>query len=114
MNSKNQEISGYIDYAHRLKVESTACYFQGTRKMLPRVSDLSFYNWETKQWSTNNTANWQVIAECEQGMQFRNKRDRKSIVPGPSPKGDSFKRLELTSSEYIQVIFYDHQTGRKA
>jgi hypothetical protein len=66
-NFKGQEISGYIDYAHRLKTEVTlqsaarereptaraqgenfTAYFAGTKKLLPKPSDLSYYNWETQ------------------------------------------------------------------
>lgn len=35
-----QEISGYIDYAHRLKREDFKPYFSGEKKLLPRPNDL--------------------------------------------------------------------------
>ena len=68
-NARGQEISGYIDFAHRLKSEvlivrdavvmETSCqndicaqdfgpYFARTKRLLPRPSDLSYYNWETQ------------------------------------------------------------------
>lgn len=39
-NSRGQEISGYIDYAHRLKTEDFEPYFAGKKRLLPRPSDL--------------------------------------------------------------------------
>ncbi|XP_072479334.1 cilia- and flagella-associated protein 299 isoform X3 [Notamacropus eugenii] len=42
LNAHGQELSGYIDYAHRLKMEDFEVYFTGKRKLLPRPTDLSF------------------------------------------------------------------------
>lgn len=83
-NSKNQEISGYIDYAHRLKTEDFEAYFSGRKKLLPKPTDLSFYNWENQAISSNNTPNYQVIAESVRGILFKNKRDRKILNVDPS------------------------------
>jgi hypothetical protein len=44
-NSKGQEVSGYIDYAHRLKSENFEPYFDRKKRLMPHTSDLSFYNW---------------------------------------------------------------------
>jgi hypothetical protein len=40
------EISGYIDLAHRLKTEDFRLYFEGKKTLLPKPSDLSYYNWD--------------------------------------------------------------------
>merc|ERR1712137_916676 len=40
-NPKGQEISGYIDYHHRLKIENFEPYFERKKRLLPRPSDLS-------------------------------------------------------------------------
>jgi hypothetical protein len=113
-NGRQQEISGYIDYAHRLKSESFDGYFSGTKTMMPRPSDLSFYNWETQLCTSNNTPNWQIIADSETGLLFKNKRDRKVINVDPKiVPGDNTERIELISGEYIQAVFYDHLTRRK-
>ncbi len=82
-NHKGQEISGYIDYAHRLKTEDFEVYFSGKKKLLPRPSDLSFYNWENQMIASNNTPNYQVIAESIKGVLFKNKRDRKILNVDP-------------------------------
>ena len=95
-NSKGQEISGYIDYAHRLKTEDFEPYFSSRRKLLPKPSDLSFYNWESQLIISNNTPNYQVIAESVKGVLFKNKRDRKILNVDPSLVS---LLLELLNSE---------------
>jgi len=39
-NTRGQEISGFIDYAHRLKVEDFEVYFSGKKRLLPKPTDL--------------------------------------------------------------------------
>lgn len=57
----------------------------------------------------------QVIADNEAGLLFKNKRDRKVINVDPRAKpGDNSTRTELGStSEYMQVVLYDHVTRRR-
>ena len=52
-------------------------YFERKKKLMPRPSDLSFFNWETHTSTSNATPNFQVIADNEAGLLFKNKRDRK-------------------------------------
>ena len=82
-NAKGQEISGYIDYASRLKHEDFSGYFSGKKRMLPKSTDLSFYNWETQTSTSNPTGNYQVIADSSSGLLFKNKRDRKIVNVDP-------------------------------
>ena len=42
LNAKKQEVSGYIDYAHRLKTENWEPIFDRTQRLLPKATDLSF------------------------------------------------------------------------
>lgn len=56
------EISGYIDYAHRLKTEDFRPIFEGTKKLLPRPTDLSYYNWKTQMCVSNDSPNFKVDA----------------------------------------------------
>ncbi|KAJ1634981.1 hypothetical protein T492DRAFT_969381 [Pavlovales sp. CCMP2436] len=113
-NSKGQEVSGYIDFAHRLKAENLEPYFEGKRKLLPKPADLSFYNWETQTSTSNHTPNFQVIADNESGLLFKNKRDRKVINVDPKAKpGDNSRRIEISTHEYVQAVLYDHVTRRK-
>lgn len=113
-NHRGQEVSGYIDYAHRLKVENLEPYFERKKKLMPKPSDLSYYNWETQTSTSNSTPNFQVIADNEAGLLFKNKRDRKVINVDPkAPPGDNSRRIEVHTHEYVQVVIYDHVTRRK-
>jgi hypothetical protein len=82
-NKKGQEISGYIDYAHRLKTENFEPYFLKKKRLLPKSNDLSFYNWETQTPTSNPTSNFQIIAKNAGGLLFKSKRDRKIINVDP-------------------------------
>ena len=114
-NLKGQEISGYIDFAQRIKTENFEPYFTGKKRFLPRASDLSFYNWETQTCTSNPSTNYQVIAENPSGLLFKNKRDRKilNVDPKASSPGDNSTRLVVNSPNYVQVVLYDHITRRK-
>ena len=50
-------MSGYIDYGHRLKTENMEPYFERRKRLMPRPTDLSFYNWETQMSTSNPTPN---------------------------------------------------------
>ena len=114
MNAKGQEVSGYIDFAHRLKTENMEPIFERRRRLLPKASDLSFYNWETQTSTSNPTPNFQVIADNEAGLLFKNKRDRKIINVDPqSDPGNNSVRTEIETDEYLQVVLYDHVTRRR-
>ncbi len=95
-NCKN-EISGYIDLAHRLKTEDFRLYFEGKKVLLPKPSDLSYYNWETQNCTLNDSPNFRVDANSDAGLLFRNKRDRKviNVDPDKDPPGDGTKRVEI-------------------
>lgn len=114
-NRKGQEISGFIDYAHRLKVDTFEDYFARRKLFQPRPSDLSYYNWETQTCSSNATTNFQVIADSDKGLQFKNKRDRKliNVSPDAQPGHSSFRKV-IEDAQYIQCVLYDHVTRRKA
>ncbi|XP_075462653.1 cilia- and flagella-associated protein 299 [Ascaphus truei] len=113
-NTHGQELSGYIDFSHRLKTEDFEVYFNGKKKLLPRPTDLSFYNWETHVSTSNVSPNYQVIAENSSGLLFKNKRDRKvvNVDPKASP-GDNSTRSPIQTDLYLQVVIYDHVTRRK-
>jgi len=114
-NHKGQEVSGYIDFAHRLKTEAFEPYFLCKKKLMPKPTDLSYYNWETQTSTSNSTPNFQVIADSETGLLFKNKRDRKVINVDPKANpGDNSQRTEVQTAEYMQVVLYDHMTRRKS
>ena len=108
-------MSGYIDFAQRLKAESFEPYFDRKRRLMPKATDLSYYNWETQTSTSNSTPNFQVIADSDSGLLFKNKRDRKVINADPKANpGDNSTRTEIITSEYLQVVIYDHMTRRKS
>lgn len=112
---KKTEISGYIDYAHRLKTEDFRPIFEGKAKLVPKPTDLSYYNWKTGICASNDSPNFKVDAGSgESGLLFRNKRDRKVINVNPNVKLDeNVKRTEVISSDYTQIVLYDHETRKK-
>lgn len=113
-NANGQEISGYIDYAQRLRNEDFVPIFERRKRLLPKATDLSYYNWETQLSTSNSSPYYQVIADSAQGLLFKNKRDRKLINVNPDvAPGDNTVRIELETSEYIQVVLYDHTTRRR-
>lgn len=113
--SKKTEVSGYIDFSHRLKNEDFKTYFSGRKKLLPKPMDLSYYNWKTNRCYTNDSPNFKVdSSNGEKGLWFRNKRDRKVINVDPSQKPDeNVKRVEIESPDYKQIVIYDYYTRRK-
>eukprot|EP00940_MAST-03C_sp_MAST-3C-sp2_P001350 g1350.t1 len=113
-NQKGHEVSGYIDYAFRLKTEDFTPYFQQRKRLMPRPSDLSYYNWKTQKSTSNSNTNFQVIATNEAGLLFKNKKDRKVInVDASADVGDNSTRTEISTGSYLQVVIYDHMTRRK-
>jgi Domain of unknown function (DUF4464) len=59
-NAKRQEISGYIDYGARLADGRMDAVFALKQRFLPKASDLSFFNWDTRASATTPTANFQA------------------------------------------------------
>mmetsp|Transcript_15759 Transcript_15759/g.46582 ORF Transcript_15759/g.46582 Transcript_15759/m.46582 type:complete len:239 (-) Transcript_15759:358-1074(-) len=114
-NAKGQEVSGYIDFGHRLRSENMEAVFDRKKRLMPRPTDLSFYNWETQMSTSNPTPNFQVIADDECGLLFKNKRDRKVINVDPHARpGDNSMRTELLTDEFAQVVLFDHVTRRRS
>ncbi|XP_024379106.1 uncharacterized protein [Physcomitrium patens] len=109
------EVSGYIDFAERMRTQDLKPVFLLKRKLLPEIYDLSYYNWTTNTSHTTSTSNWHVIAENENGMLLKNKIDRKvmSMDPKLPTPGDNSTRTVIKSGEYEQIVIYDHTTRRK-
>eukprot|EP00071_Canis_lupus_P014952 XP_005639166.1 uncharacterized protein C4orf22 homolog isoform X3 [Canis lupus familiaris] len=113
-NSHGQEVSGYIDYAHRLKIEDFEVYFSGKRRLLPKPTDMSFYNWDSHIAVCNSTPNYQVIADNPEGLLFKYKRDRKILNVDPKTlPGDNSTRTPIQTELYIQAVIFDHISRRK-
>ena len=59
----DMEISGHIDLDMRMKTENILPYINGEKRMLPKKSDLTFYNWDRGTAAYNSTDNFTVVAE---------------------------------------------------
>ncbi|NP_001404807.1 cilia- and flagella-associated protein 299 isoform 5 [Mus musculus] len=113
-NPHGQEVSGYIDYAHRLKSEDFEVYFNGKRRLLPRTTDMSFYNWDSHIAVCNSSPNYQVIADNPEGLLFKYKRDRKILNVDPKAHpGDNSTRIPIQTDLYAHVVLFDHVSRRK-
>ncbi|XP_075218685.1 cilia- and flagella-associated protein 299-like [Lycorma delicatula] len=56
------EISGYIDYAHRLRSGQWTPIFQGRKILKPNITDLGYYNWRTGYSQCNHSDNYKVLS----------------------------------------------------
>ena len=114
-NKAGNEISGYIDLAHRMKTENFRNVFQQDETIVPKPSDLSFFSWESQVCYINDSPNFRTDASSEEGLMFRNKRDRKliNVNPAAATPGDGTDRKTVVCPQYIQVVFFDHMTRRK-
>lgn len=85
-------MSGYIDFAHRLKTDpNMEAYFDTSKRLMPRHTDLSFYNWETHLSTSNPTPNFQVRAFPQQvicsGSGMRHQIHHVAVVLGMACQG---------------------------
>eukprot|EP00073_Rattus_norvegicus_P040069 XP_008768300.2 PREDICTED: uncharacterized protein C4orf22 homolog isoform X1 [Rattus norvegicus] len=113
-NSHGQEVSGYIDYAHRLKSEDFEVYFNGKRRLLPRTTDMSFYNWDSHIAVCNFKSKLQVIADNREAYLFKYKRDRKILNVDPKAHpGDNSTRIPIQTDLYTHAVLFDHVSRRK-
>lgn len=97
------EKSGYIDLNHRFKTEDFRQYFRKKSLLMPKKTDLSYYNWKTGKCEANDSPNFKVDAsKGMQGLCFRNKRDRKVIYVDPVDRKDdeSQKRVKVECEAY--------------
>jgi len=116
IGSQNKtEVSGYIDLADRMKTEDFRPIFMKKKTIVPKQTDLSFYNWEASVCVINNSPNFRSEANSAEGITFRNKRDRKVINVNPEVDipGDGTSREEVECDDYTQVVFFDHMTRRR-
>ncbi|XP_059193132.1 cilia- and flagella-associated protein 299 [Centropristis striata] len=108
-NPLGQEVSGYIDYAHRLKTQDFEAYFSGKKRLMPGRSDLCYYNWKTQVSTSNSSPNFEVIYDDPNGLLFKNKRDKKTLNVDPlSGAGEDSSRTLVPSELYVHVVIYDH------
>ncbi len=77
--TSGKEISAYIDYRERLKTDNFEQIFNGEKDLIPRSSDLSYYNWTVQKVHSNDSTFFRVDAGPKERLSFRNNTDRKII-----------------------------------
>ena len=98
-----------------MKTEDFKAIYIGKKTIMPKTTDLSYYNWEAQNCLISDSPNFRVDSTKEVGLLFRNKRDRKviDVNPDSASPGDGTTREEIQCDEYTQVVFFDHVTRRK-
>ena len=76
---KGKETSAYIDYRERLKNDDMELVFKGQKDLIPRPTDLSYYNWTLQKVMSNDSTFFRVDAGPKERLSFKNNTDRKII-----------------------------------
>lgn len=104
---------------HRVRLKSDGElwheFFTGKRKLIPRISDLCYYNWSTFQVRFNSSENYLVTTDINDGLQFMNKLDRKLLTVNPTGHpGDNTEIVHIRAPNYLHCMIYDHFLRVKA
>lgn len=78
-DQSGKEYSAYIDYRERLKNDNFEEIFNGSKDLIPKPSDLSYYSWNQKKVYSNDSTFFRVDAGPKELLSFRNNTDRKII-----------------------------------
>lgn len=116
------DISGYIDYSaslrsYNLDLRGSTNWkrvFDGTEKLRPKSTDLSFYDWQKKFFAYNDSENYHTC-QIGQALSFTHKGDHKIIQPDIKP-GQNFgnvKRTTIDFSNLGSLVLYDHIVRKK-
>ncbi|XP_045445625.1 cilia- and flagella-associated protein 299-like [Melitaea cinxia] len=109
------EISGYIDYAHRLVSEDWGPFFRANKMLWPRNSDLGYYHWRHGTVRSNISRNYKPIMDPDRGLLFQNRHDHKILCPDPhQDPGQNTTKQRVYSPRYTQIEIYDHVVRRKS
>lgn len=118
----NKELSGYIDFRERLKTDNFEDIFNEKKDLIPRPTDLSFYNWTSQKVFSNDSTFFRVDAGPKERLSFRNNTDRKIInvdleFLSKHPMTE-VRRLPLFIENekehgYQQIVIFDYETRSK-
>ncbi|KPJ01713.1 PREDICTED: uncharacterized protein C4orf22 homolog isoform X1 [Papilio xuthus] len=109
------EISGYIDYAHRLITQDWGPFFKSKKMLWPKDSDLGYFHWRHGTVRSNISRNYKPVMDPEQGLLFQNRHDHKIICPNPEQEtGQNSTRTRVYSPMYTQIEIYDHVVRKKS
>ncbi|KAM3963537.1 LOW QUALITY PROTEIN: cilia- and flagella-associated protein 299 [Aphomia sociella] len=109
------EISGYIDYAHKLISENWNAFFKFNKILWPKDNDLGYYHWRHGTVRSNMSRNYKPLMDPEKGLLFQNRHDHKIIFPDPQQDpGQNTTKQRVYSPRYTQIEIYDHVVRRKS
>lgn len=107
---KNKEKSAYIDYKCRLDSEDWYPYFNGSKKLFPKKSDLSYYNWRTRLTIVNDSPNYKPVVEKKSGFAFKNLHDSTIVTIDNNSEPDlGTTRTKIRNTLYGCIVLFDHE-----
>ena len=78
-DKKGKETSAYIDFRERLKSDEMEGVFKEGKPLLPKPTDLSYYNWTLQKVNSTDSTFFRVDAGPKERVSFKNNTDRKII-----------------------------------
>lgn len=78
-DKKGRETSAYIDYRERLKENEMEAVFKEGVPLMPKSTDLSYYNWNIQRINSLDSTFFRVDAGPKERLCFKNNTDRKVI-----------------------------------
>ena len=78
-DKKGKETSAYIDFRERLKSDEMEGVFKEGKPLLPKPTDLSYYNWTLQKVNSTDSTFFRVDAGPKERLSFKNNEDRKKI-----------------------------------
>ena len=78
-DKKGRETSAYMDYRERLKEDEMEAVFKEGVPLMPKSTDLSYYNWNIQRINSLDSTFFRVDAGPKERLCFKNNTDRKVI-----------------------------------
>ena len=78
-DKKGKETSAYIDFRERLKSDEMEGVFKEGKPLLPKPTDLSYYDWTLQKVNSTDSTFFRVDAGPKERLSFKNNTDRKII-----------------------------------
>lgn len=116
------EVSSYFDFTQSLKkatLKVKNCtdwegVFQKRVMLKPKTNHLSYFDWHNNEVKYNDSDNYRVVNDIENGLTFMHKGDHKMIhVESRNKDLKECVRTLLHSRMYGYIVFYDHNIRRK-
>ncbi|KAH8377641.1 hypothetical protein KR093_006401, partial [Drosophila rubida] len=109
------DMSSYMDYEMNLRhfeldvrgAPNWTKIFEGSQKLLPKSSDLSYYDMQKKLVTHNDSDNYHSLA-MGNSLVFLHRGDHKIIVPDGKGASNTFKKVMIFSPSLGSIILYDH------